>query len=92
MNGVNILVLNARLQALENSLWGYLNVELEEMRPGASKEYRIQFLEFFLENLKKQRNTLPDFLAQNPIVKNGLEQNFADAARQIAELENELDS
>ena len=81
--GASILLVNARLNALENILWGYLNPELDEIEPGYSKEYRQMFYEFYIEHICELRNKLPDALANNAELKNILDMQIQDSMNQI---------
>jgi len=82
----SILLINARLNALENILWGYLNVELEDREEGYSKEYRKMYYQFYIEQIHALQSLLPYSLAHNLIVKNNLECEIQDIEMKIAKL------
>lgn len=69
VNGINVMIMNARMSALENILFGFLNVELEDRQKGASIENKKLFLNFYLENVHALKAQLHASLDQNPIVK-----------------------
>jgi len=81
----SILFTNARLNALENILWGHLNVVLEDWEEGASKEYRRMFYRFYIEQIGELKSQLPDVLANNPAMERMVE-------NQIREIESMIES
>lgn len=86
INGVNIIFLNARLNAIENILWGYLNVELAAHDANAPKELRKEFLRFYLEHIRELKKELPPALADNPYVKKKLLETENSTLQEIEEL------
>lgn len=86
VNGINIMLIEARLKALENVVFGLLNAELGVR----GKENQMLFLQFYVENLTKLRDELPSALAQNQVVQIELNKNIQEALDGIRQIESEL--
>jgi hypothetical protein len=86
MNGLNIMVMNARMNALEDIVFGFLNVELEDREQGASKENKRLFLEFFLENLAEYKKQLPAFVGHSQFLEMKLKETELRTKQEIENL------
>ena len=83
INAVNIMSIQARVQALENYFWGYLTLELGKTDELAPALHRKVFLNFYIENLNSLKDSLPPVLADSLVVKNALKGMIADTEKQI---------
>ena len=86
LSAVNDLTINARLQALENIIWGYLNIEFEEWEPGYSKTQRALFLSFYIELLQNSKSSLRESLDRFPDVETLLQGSIDQAQKEIVDL------
>jgi len=86
-NGINNLLINARLMSLENVFWGYINPILEKRNEGDSKEYRKIFLNFYHDNITELQKLLPPSLAENKVIETKLEEELENVRFEIDSLD-----